>query len=227
LYNFVQVEEEDDMASGGRRYAVITADIVGSRKIPAFRSKRDAKLKTLSKLHTQKKLILSPYAVTAWEEFQTILRKPEYLPQLIWDLRRLFYPYSLWIAVGVGEVSEAHRRPVNVYAGGSAFERARLAADRLKAGNPKFKMLTSFESGDPVFDAIANTLYHLHDTLLNKTTAKQWAVINVQTETNRQEVTARKLSLDISTVSRNLKRGNYWQFEETRKAMEQIIPSYF
>jgi SatD family (SatD) len=210
-----------------RRYAVITADIVGSRKIPAFRSKRDTKLRAISRLHLKKQLILSPYAVTAWDEFQAILRKPDYLPQVIWDLRRLFRPYSLWLAVGMGEVSEAHRRPVNVYAGGSAFERARLAADRLKSGNPKFTVLTAFESGNAVFDSIANTLYHLHDTLLDRTTEKQWTVINMQTETGRQEVTARKLSLDISTVSRNLKRGSYWQFEETRKAMEQIIPSYF
>ncbi len=213
--------------SSPRRYAVITADIIGSRKIPAFRSKRDAKLRVISRLHLKKQLILSPYAVTAWDEFQTILRKPEYLPQVIWDLRRLFRPYSLWIAVGVGEVSEAHKRPVNVYAGGSAFERARQAADKLKSGNSKITALTAFDSGNAIFDSIANTLYHLHDTLLSRTTEKQWAVINMQTDTGRQEVTARKLSLDISTVSRSLKRGNYWHFEETRKAMEQIIPAYF
>lgn len=213
--------------SSPRRYAVITADIIGSRKIPAFRSKRDAKLRATSRLHMKKQLILSPYAVTAWDEFQAILRKPEYLPQVIWDLRRLFRPYSLWIAVGAGEVSEAHKRPVNVYAGGSAFERARQAADRLKSGSSKFTAFTAFDSGNAIFDTIANTLYHLHDTLLSRTTEKQWAVINMQTETGRQEVTARKLSLDISTVSRNLKRGNYWHSEETRKAMEQIIPAYF
>jgi hypothetical protein len=213
--------------SSPRRYAVITADIIGSRKIPAFRSKRDAKLRTISRVHMKKQLILSPYAVTAWDEFQAILRKPEYLPLVVWDLRRLIRPYSLWIAVGMGEVSEAHKSPVNVYAGGPAFERARQAADRLKSGNSKFTALTAFETGNPVFDTMANTLYHLHDTLLNRTTEKQWTVINVQEETGRQEVTARKLSLDVSTVSRNLKRSNYWHFEETRKAMEQIIPSYF
>jgi SatD family (SatD) len=213
--------------SNARRYAVITTDIVGSRNIPTFRSKRDAKLRAISRLHMKNQLILSPYAVTAWGEFQAILRKPENLPRVIWDLRRLFRPYSLWIAVGMGEVSEAHKRPVNVYAGGTAFERARMAAERLKSRNPKFTVLTAFESGNMVFDSIANTMYHLHDTLLSRTTERQWAVINLQTETGRQEVTARKLSLDISTVSRNLKRGNYWQFEETRKAMEQIISSYF
>lgn len=210
-----------------KRYAVITADIVGSRKIESFRAKRDVKLQEVSKLHGGHKLILSPYAVTAWDEFQVILSKPEYLPRVMLDLRRLFYPFQLWIAVGIGAVSEAHKRPVNLYAGGEAFERARKAADRLKKGYSKYRILTSFESGNEIFDTIANTIYHLHDTLLEGTTEKQWAAINMQFVTGRQDITAEKLALDISTVSRNLKRGYYWHLIETLQAMESIIKTYF
>src|SRR5664279_406877 len=143
-----------------QKYAVITADIVGSRRIKSFRPRRDEKLRTISDLHVRRKLILSSYAVTAWDEFQAILRKPEYVPSVILDLRRLFYPFELWIAVGIGLVSEAHKRPVNVYAGGEAFERAREAADRLKTGNSKYRVLTGFNSGDQILDATANTIYH-------------------------------------------------------------------
>jgi hypothetical protein len=208
-------------------YAVITADVVSSRSVPAFRRKRDQKLRELSALHQREKLVLSPYAVTAWDEFQTILRKPEYAPKAILDLRRLFHPLELWIAVGMGAVSEARRRPVNVYAGGEAFERARKAADRLKEGGSKYRAFTSFESGNELFDTIANTIYHLHDTLLAKTTEKQWASINLQMDTGRQDDTARRLKVDASTVSRNLKRGYYWQLQETKQAMEQIIRAYY
>jgi hypothetical protein len=206
-----------------QKYAVITADIVGSRRIKSFRPRRDEKLRTISDLHVRRKLILSSYAVTAWDEFQAILRKPEYVPSVILDLRRLFYPFELWIAVGIGLVSEAHKRPVNVYAGGEAFERAREAADRLKTGNSKYRVLTGFNSGDQILDATANTIYHLHDTLLEGVTARQWVTINVQLETGRQDLTARKLKVDDSTVSRNLKRGHFWQILETQQAMERII----
>jgi len=208
-------------------YSVITADVVGSRNILFFRQKRDRKLARLSRLHLAHQLILSPYAVTAWDEFQVILSKPEFAPRVILDLRRLFYPFELWIAVGMGSASGVHRKPVNVHAGGQAFERARAAAERLKSASPKYRALTAFNSGNEIFDTIANTVYHLQDALLEKTTEKQWAAINMQMQTGRQDVTARKLKLNISTVSRNLKRGYYWHLVETVAAMENIVKAYF
>jgi hypothetical protein len=204
-------------------YSVITADIVGSRNIASFRQKRDKKLKTLSELHLKNKLVLSPYAVTAWDEFQTILRLPENTPRVMLDLRRLFYPFHLSIAVGVGMVSEARKRPINKYAGGQAFERAREAADRLKKNSPKFRILSSFESGNQEFDSVANTVYHLHDTILERTTAKQWEAINTLIESSSQEEAAAKLGVDISTVSRTVKRGHYWHMIETVETMEEFF----
>jgi hypothetical protein len=46
-------------------------------------------------------------------------------------------------------------------------------------------------------------------------------------ETNKQDLTARKLRLNESTVSRNLRRGFWWQLLETRQTMEQIILLHF
>jgi hypothetical protein len=208
-------------------YAVITADVVQSRSVEAFRQKRDKKLRELSAIHQQQQLILSPYAVTAWDEFQAILSKPEFLPRIILDLRRYFFPLRLWIAVGVGTVSDAHKKPVNLFAGGESFERARKAADQLKESFSKYPVFTSFESGNPAFDTIANAIYRLHDSLIDKTTAKQWATINAQFKATGQEAAARKLALDASTISRNLKRGYYWQMIETADAVEKIIGSCF
>lgn len=200
---------------------------MNSRKIVSFRPKRNSNLKELSRLHLEQKLILSPYAVTVWDEFQVILRKPEYTFRVILDLRRYFYPLQLWIAVGLGSASGTNRVPVNIHAGGEAFERARQAADLLKSGSTKYRILTCFESGDKIFDTIANSIYHLQDSLLEGTTEKQWAAINMQLETGRQDLTARRLKLNISTVSRNLKRGYYWHLIETVDAMENILKAYF
>jgi hypothetical protein len=83
-------------------YAVVTADVIGSRNIEAFRRRRDAKLRPLTRLHLHKKLILSDYAVTAWDEFQTVLQSPAAIPSVILDLRRNFYPMQLWLAIGLG-----------------------------------------------------------------------------------------------------------------------------
>jgi hypothetical protein len=61
----------------------------------------------------------------------------------------------------MGTATGTDRQPINKYAGGEAFERARAAANRLKSPSPKYRILTSFETGNADFDIIANTVYHL------------------------------------------------------------------
>jgi hypothetical protein len=208
-------------------YAVITADIIGSRLISGFREKRDRRLRGLSLQHRKEGLIISEYAVTAWDEFQAILQRPTFLPQLIFAVRRHFYPMRLRIAAGMGRVSEAHKTPVNVFAGGEAFERARRAASCLKKGSNKFPLLTAIESGNEVFDGITNTMYHLHDTLLQDVSQRQWRTIEAVEVAGSQEAAARKLRVNISTISRTLKRAHYWQLAESRTTLEQVIAVYF
>ena len=215
------------MKSQANNYAVITCDVVGSRHIAEFRRKRDQKLHHISSVQVEKKWILSEYAITAWDEFEGILSRPTNIPAVIVDLRRHFHPFELWIGVGIGQVTEPHRKPVNVYAGGEAFERAREAMNQLKSRPSKTGVRTSFSTGNGTFDLIANTVYHLQDTLLESISTRQWQTINVHMETNRQDLTAKKLRLNESTVSRNLRRGFWWQIQETRQAMEQVIESYF
>jgi hypothetical protein len=138
-----------------------------------------------------------------------------------------FHPFELWIGIGVGEVTEPHRKPVNEFAGGEAFERAREAMNKLKAKRSKTGALTSFVTGDEMFDLIGNTVYNLHDSLLRSISTKQWETITVLMETNGQELAARKLRLNKSTVSRNLRRAFWWQIQETQVAMERIIEAHF
>lgn len=215
------------MASKSKTYAVITCDIVGSRHIKEFRRKRDQKLYRVSQAHVDNKWILSEYAVTAWDEFEGILSAPPHIPDVILDLRRHFHPFQLWIGIGIGQVTDPYRKPVNIFAGGEAFERARDAMNRLKAKRSKTGALTAFVTPNEIFNLIANSVYHLHDTLLENISTRQWQTISVYIQTKRQDLTAKRLGLNESTVSRNLRRGFWWQLQETRTAMEQVIASYF
>lgn len=219
LYNYGVMPTSD--------YSVITADVVDSRLVDGFRDKRDMKLAAVTRLHTEHRLIRTPYTITAWDEFQVVLSDTEFTPRAILDLRRIFYPMELWIAVGIGSTTGLDLGPVNENAGGQAFERARTAADRLKTVSPKSRALTSFESGNEIFDVIANTMYELHDALLEGRTEKQWEAINMQLEAGRQDLAADRLDRDASTISRNLKRGYHWQSVDTVEAMEKVIRAYF
>jgi hypothetical protein len=211
-----------------QRYAVITADVVGSRAIAGFRRKRDAKLVPLSQAHVAQNLIVSPYAVTVWDEFEGILAAPYHFPRVVLDLRRKFYPMELRIAIGIGKVSEAKKTPINQFAGGEAFERARRAMERLKEGKAsKYRVLTAVESGDRALNLATNTIYQLQDTLVGDVSPKQWETIQTVIRTGSLELTAKKLEVNISTVSRTLRRAHHWQIEETCKATAEFLRTYW
>jgi hypothetical protein len=207
-------------------WAALTADIVRSRDIPGFQEWRDGKLQAFSKRHRKEGWIHAPYAVTSWDEFQTLLSSVDHASRLIFDLRLQFYPHHLRIGIGIGGITglPKKRERVNTSLGGPAFEKAREALDSLKK-NRKGEALTAFHSGDPDLDLALNLIYQLHDTLLQQVTPRQWETIRAYAGARRQELaaTGNQMGLDVSTVSRNLQRGHYWQMERTVQGVSDLL----
>jgi hypothetical protein len=213
------------MQSPVRLHGVLVADVVASRSTAHLRTSLHEKLRIASIAGLNEKLIRVPYAVTAGDEFQVVATRLERIPTLIFDLRRRMFPLRLRIGVGIGVVEGQIRPPVNRISG-EAFEFARIAINHIK-DTRKYPTLTLFHSNQLVFDNIANLIYGLHDTLLLQTTAKQWETIAMYLSRNRVDLTAKALGIDRSTASRNLKRGYFWQAEETIRIMEEFIARSF
>ena len=208
-------------------YAVLIADVMESRARADLRSLLGKKLAAISRRHLRRKLIQLPYSVTAGDEFQTVTRDLPSIPAVILDLRRALRPLSLRIGVGFGRISDRIQPPVNRL-GGEAFQRARGAIENIKTSSLfKFDVLTAIESRNAGFNSTINLIYGLHDTLVLKITEKQWETIEEFLDTPTLEQTAKRLKLDPSTVSRNLKRGYYWQLSETVKVAGSLIERTF
>jgi SatD family (SatD) len=196
--------------------AVLTADVIQSRKIASFTAMRDRILGRLSREHLKAGVVLERYTVTTWDEFQNVAAALTDVPSLIFDLRRLSRPLDLRIAVGMGRILQPLKQPINVFSGGPAFERARAGMEELQGRKPgRFRGLTCFRSGNPDFDAVLNLIYGLHDSLVARTSEKQWETINAQWKGRNQDSAARRIGVEKSTVSRNLQRGFYRQMEAT------------
>src|SRR2546429_543979 len=208
-------------------YAVLIADVMESRARADLRSLLGKKLAAISRRHLHRKLIQLPYSVTAGDEFQTVTRDLPSIPTVIQDLRVALRPLSLRIGVGFGSIAGRIQPPVNRL-GGEAFQCARKAIESVKTGNLfKFAVLTTFVSRYEHFNKTINLIYGLHDTLVLKITERQWETIREFHDTPTLEQTAKRLKLDNSTVSRNLKRGYYWQLAETVKGTESLIKCTF
>ena len=188
---------------------------------------RDRKLAWASSKHLSLGLIQAPYAVTVWDEFQTLTGRSRDIPRIIFDLRRLFQPLSLWLGIGIGEVTglpaASGGRRLSDVAGGEAFLSARDSIDWVKKRPTKYLRLTAFKSSDPARDELLGHLYGLHDTLMMQITPSQWRTIDTYLETGRQDEAADKLGLSASTVSRNLRRAHYWQLLEAQDMAVQLL----
>jgi SatD family (SatD) len=206
-----------------KRYAVLIADVVASRRQRNLRALLGQRLEMASRAHLRGKFIRLPYAITAGDEFQTIVGEYARLPELIFDLRARLRPLQLRMGIGMGRVLGRLQKPVNRL-GGEAFQFARAALESMKSGGGnKFRVLTKFQSKDAVFDSTANLIYALQDTLLLKITEKQWETIAVFRQKRRLQAAAKALRLDASTVSRNLKRGYFWQVQQAVEGMKILI----
>jgi hypothetical protein len=208
-------------------YAVLIADVVASSSRQRLRQLLGKTLAAASQRHLRGKLIKLPYSVTAGDEFQTVVANLPALPQIILDLRIMFQPLSLRIGIGFGRITDRIQPPVNRL-GGEAFQLARQAMQTVKTGRQfRFESLTAFASRKSDFDETINLLYGLNDTLVAGITEKQWETIAAFTSNPTLASTSRRLKLDASTVSRNLKRGYYWQLTATARVVESLLRRTF
>ena len=210
-----------------RIYAVLIADIMESSSRASLRSFLGKELAGASRKHLHQKSIKLPYSVTAGDEFQTVIGDLASTPALILDLRSALRPLSLRIGVGIGHISDRIQPPVNRLSG-EAFQFARRAIESTKRNSLfKFGILTAFQSRNEHFNNTINLVYGLHDTLVLKIRTKQWETISRFLVKPTLEQTAKRLRLDTSTVSRNLKRGYYWQLSETVNVAGSLIERTF
>lgn len=210
---------------GNRLAAVLLVDVAGSSSVADFRDGRDRRIAQLTRLHRERDWIAADYTVTAWDEFQSLAWNEQPLPHIVLDIRQVFAPWEVYIAVGCGQVTGLESaRPINEALGGEGFERARAAMDALKSSKgEKYRRLSHFLTGDEGRDSLLNLIYGLHDSLVQQVTERQWETIRAALLLGNQEDVAGQLGVQPSTVTRNLKRGHYWQMRETASVVSALL----
>jgi hypothetical protein len=202
--------------------SVLIADVIHSSRRERLSALLAAGLRRTNRVHLRQRRIRVPYAVTAGDEFQTVVASIEMVPGLILDLRRRMRPLALRIGIGIGEIQSRVRPPVNRLVG-EAFANARAAITDVKEGSRGYPTLTAFRSSKESFDRLANLVYGLNDTLVLDMTEAQWRALNAYVEGGSVERAARLLRVSVSTLSRNLKRSHFRQLADTAETMESFF----
>ncbi len=208
--------------------AVLLADVVSSRDVTAFRETRDRTLREVSAAHMKEGWTDGPYAVTAWDEFQGVIKRPSDAPHATWSLRRRFHPLRLRIGIGVGPIERGPlaQAPVNLDATGEAFVRAWAALEAVgRSKAHRCEPLTEARTGSERLDCVAGALLHLADLLTARIRETQWEEIAAVEKYGRQTRAAAELGKDESTVSRALKHASYTHLLEAFDALGIVLGS--
>ncbi len=204
----------------------ILVDVVESRRMKDFAEQRDRLVHSLSQRHRQRGWVKLDYAVTAWDEFQGLIERPEQLPWVLWDLWLQTHPIKLRIGLGGGGV-ERHddgARPLNEAVTGEAFFLAREALERAR-GRSRNGALSRvvLRWNHDVIESAGNGILRLIDALVDRLTETQCENIRGYEQLRKQAEVAEALAKSESTISRSLASAQYWRIRASLEDLERVL----
>ncbi|MGD8401573.1 MAG: SatD family protein [Bacillota bacterium] len=204
-------------------YAVITADIIDSR--------RQADLVALLKPQLgelNSRALLTTFAISRGDEIQAVCKEPAALPRLIRHLRYLCLPLQLRVAVGIGIIDDLGTDcGVSSWEmNGPAFYAARNALDQMKKAQRKTPA-TLIASGEPCFDLTINTIYSLYDLIINQWTPRQWTTVQTYEVQATLQKTAEAFNVSWQNIQKICKAAHWETLKATEENLTHLIELRF
>jgi len=206
----------------GRCIAII-GDIIGSRGLGPQRSNAQKQLfSSLAEINRKyRNGILSTFTVTVGDEFQGLVSRAEFIPNLIWDLEN-HLNYSIRLGIGCGRLS-TQLQPSAIGMDGPVWHAAREAIqDSYKNGKYGGVFKNFSERDDPILNGFARILYAERQRF----TEKQLTVLNLLRNNLSQVEVAARLRVSKQAISRHVLTAGWSAYEEARDGWETALRPY-
>jgi len=196
--------------------AILTADIINSRKLPS------------KKWIDSLKIILNTIGKTPndWEiyrgdEFQLELKNPEDSLLIAFQLKAFFKSINLDLRMSFGFGDKTYKAKKITESNGTAFIRSGETFETLK----KQKLNLALNSGNLIFDEELNLILKLSLSFMDNwlQQAAEFVLIAIQNPTLSQEEIGVKLGINQAAVSRRQKRSNYELLLQVEKHFREKI----
>ena len=176
---------------------------MASRQLsPSDRREVQAELRQfLSWLNQQyRSAVLSDFVITTGDEFQALLRDPEPIPDIAWELEAKLGPVGVRLGIGFGTI-HTPLRPVAIGMDGPAFHRAREAITKAAKKSWNGGVFLGFtDLGDKILNGFARSL-HRHRTDM---TERQREVAAILRQGKTQTEVAEMLEITKQAVSNHV-----------------------
>ena len=187
--------------------AILTADIINSRKLSSKKWMADLKafLNTFGQSPTD-------WEIYRGDEFQLEIKNPEEALLVAFQLKAFFKSIKLDIRISIGFGEKTYKSRKITESNGSAFIRSGETFDTLK----KKKLNLAINSGDAFFDEELNLMLKLSLSFMDNwlQQSAEFVLVATQNPTLSQEEIGTLLGINQAAVSRRQKRANYELIKE-------------
>lgn len=203
-----------------QHFAVITGDIINSKKYPDNMEKLKEKLYQIpsSGLCTQ-------FHISRGDELQGVCDNLSLLPGIIRNLRYVCRPLNVRLGIGIGMISDSSLGQPNSWdMNGQAFILARRALDSIKKSKIPQTVLVS---DDSLFDRVFNLVYSLVDTVVNGWTHNQWEAVQAYEADRTFVKAAGALKIAWQNVQKRCQAAKWDVIKKAEQDMAVLLETRF
>ncbi len=213
------------MPSPEEKFAALTADIIGSRKLKNQGFSRSQIGKAISQLNTSREaFIVSKFCLLRGDEIQGVVFPPREAIVMVRYLRFYLRPVQIRVGIGIGDITTEidKNNPWNM--DGSSFHRAREALEEIKLSRHPATFINSLEED---FDYNLNVILALMDVISNRWTDGQWEAIHAYEQMGTYQKASQILKVRPQNVAKRCQSAHWKVFSEAEKHIQKLIDLKF
>ena len=213
------------MPSPEEKFAALTADIIGSRKLKNQGFSRSQIEKAISQLNTAREaFIVSKFCLLRGDEIQGVVFPPREAIVMVRYLRFYLRPVQIRVGIGIGDITTEidKNNPWNM--DGSSFHRAREALEEIKLSRHPATFINSLEED---FDYNLNVILALMDVISNRWTDGQWEAIHAYEQMGTYQKASQILKVRPQNVAKRCQSAHWKVFSEAEKHIQKLIDLKF
>ena len=200
-------------------FIVVMGDIVESKKLkPVQRKKVQKQLRAVFReINKSSDGLQTTYSITLGDEFQSVYRKSSSLFNDVWSIKAAIYPVRVRIAIGAGEITTDTQQEKSLMMDGPAFHKTRDLINKLKDEN----LLISVETGDLIFDQLANSSLNILAGNLKNWSKNRFTILKMKSEGYSVKEIAGELKISEVAVYKNIHAGKLNHIEKMTEAISK------
>lgn len=216
IFNYHQVKG-DRMRLTGRCF-VVTADIIGSRKVEGAPALAGKGLSRVNRLYGNGAAV--QFTLYRGDEIQGVLPGEEDLIRFIRRFRFSLRPLALRVGVGCGDITAGRGSAYSWQMDGSAFHYSRAALETIRSNRAPATCFAG--DGDSKWHTV-NAFYRLLDAVQNRWSEKQWRAVDAYERCGTFEAAARELNISPQNVYKRCRAANWKAVAEAEKFLAGVV----